>query len=113
MHDRLSRMQNPISSRVLGNSPSQCLKVGVVTETYLPEINGVARTLSRLIQNLEQKGHSVHMIRPQQGRCDVGDRRSIDFTTLVQGIPIPWYRSLRAGWPSFYKIYSLSIDNSW
>ena len=98
-------MQNPNNSRALGERPGQRLKVGVVTETYLPEINGVARTLSRLIRNLEKKGHSVHMVRPQQGRRDVGDCHSIDTTTLVQGIPIPWYRSLRAGWPSFMKLF--------
>ena len=33
------------------------LRVAVVTETYPPEVNGVAATISRVVAGLRQRGH--------------------------------------------------------
>lgn len=35
------------------------LKISVVTETYPPDINGVAMTLSRIVNGLVQNGHDI------------------------------------------------------
>ena len=43
------------------------LRLGLVTETYPPEINGVALTIARWIEGLRQRGHSVHLVRVRQG----------------------------------------------
>ena len=37
----------------------------LVTETFPPEVNGVAMTLGRLVRGLRQRGHVVDIIRPQ------------------------------------------------
>jgi hypothetical protein len=37
------------------------IRVCVVTETYPPEINGVAMTLSRLEDGLHARGHAVSL----------------------------------------------------
>lgn len=86
------------------------LHVVVVTETYPPEINGVARTLQRTVRFLANRGHHVELIRPRQpsdretadkdaaGRMDVD--AAIDARVGIQlthGIPIPMYRDLRMG----------------
>ena len=80
------------------------MKLALVTETYPPEINGVAMTLSRLVSGLAARGHSVEVIRPRQ----MGEARSADGTFtesngvvhwLVPGVPIPLYKSLRIGLP--------------
>src|SRR6267143_1080393 len=71
------------------------LRVAVVTETYPPEINGVARTVG-LVAALEQRfDHEVQLIRPRQGAERVS---SVDRTLrLVAGFPIPFYRHLQIG----------------
>jgi glycosyltransferase involved in cell wall biosynthesis len=68
--------------------------IAVVTETYAPEINGVALTLGRLVQGLRDHGHSVSIIRPRHPR----DRHSED--TLVGGVPLPVYKGLQLGLPA-------------
>ena len=42
------------------------LRLAVVTETYPPEINGVALTVERTVGFLRARGHDVDLIRPQQ-----------------------------------------------
>jgi len=79
--------------------------LALVTETYPPEVNGVAMTLSRLAGGLSYRGHKVTVIRPrQQGEASGGPRihnaaHGID-QWLVAGWPIPFYKSLRVGAPS-------------
>jgi len=70
--------------------------VCVVTETYPPEINGVALTLERLVRELRARGHAVSVVRPRQGVADDADRE----TTLVRGLPVPGYHHVRVGLPA-------------
>lgn len=78
------------------------MKLALVTETYPPEVNGVAMTLSRLVGGLRARGHEVQVVRPRQlgevtdGASKSGDERE-DF--LVPGIAIPFYAALRIGLP--------------
>jgi glycosyl transferase family 4 len=66
--------------------------VAIVTETYPPEINGVALTLARLTDGLRARGHRVSIVRPRR-RGDTADAQTI----LTAGLPIPGYRGLRFG----------------
>jgi glycosyltransferase involved in cell wall biosynthesis len=75
------------------NAPA--LHVALVTETYPPEINGVALTLARLVEGLRERGHRVQLIRPRQGALDVATADE----TLVPGLQIPGYPGLRFGLP--------------
>ena len=54
-----------VENFVPANAP---LRIAVVTETWPPEVNGVALTLSRLIQELSQRQHTIQLIRPRQDR---------------------------------------------
>jgi glycosyltransferase involved in cell wall biosynthesis len=77
----------------------KALRISMVTETYPPEINGVAMTLSQLAGQLASKGHHVQLVRPKQpveGETDL----HIAETVRVSGMPIPGYRELRFGLPS-------------
>src|SRR5882672_401328 len=47
------------------------LRVAVVTETYPPEVNGVARTVGLMVEALIERGHEVQLVRPRQGRESV------------------------------------------
>ena len=44
----------------------QRFKIAVVTETYPPDINGVAHTLSKIVEGLQTRGHDLWLIRPKQ-----------------------------------------------
>lgn len=68
----------------------------VVTETYPPEINGVANTMYQLVTGLRALGHQVLLVRPRQA----ADRATpVQDVLLVPGLPIPGYRGLRFGLP--------------
>src|SRR5471030_1169627 len=42
------------------------LRIACVTETYPPEVNGVAMTIARLVQSLRERQHTVQVVRPRQ-----------------------------------------------
>ena len=73
------------------------LRVALVTETYAPEINGVAKTLGRLAAGLAARGHRVRVVRPRQKHEKTGALP--DGTLLTPGLPIPRYPDLRFGLP--------------
>lgn len=72
------------------------LSIDFVTETFPPEINGVAMTVSQLVQGLRARGHRVGIVRPRQGRDDAGDGQDL----VVSGLPMPGYPGLRFGLPA-------------
>lgn len=76
------------------------LRIAVVTETWPPEVNGVAMTLSKLIQHLGQRHHSIQLIRPRQNKLDEGHEETGWSELLLRGLPIPRYPQLKLGLPS-------------
>lgn len=76
------------------------LRVALVTETYPPEINGVAMTLGRMVDGLLARGHRVHLVRPRQHPAEaLREREALD-ESLVQGMSIPRYAGLKFGLPA-------------
>ena len=76
------------------------LHVAVVTETWPPEVNGVAMTLGRMVQGLLARGHRVSLTRPRQHAYDMASPAPRLTTTLVRGLPIPGYAGLKFGLPA-------------
>lgn len=76
------------------------LHIALVTETYPPEINGVAMTLGRLVGGLRARGQRVSLTRPRQP----GDGASGGDEQLVTGIPIPGYAGLNFGLASKHRL---------
>src|SRR5882672_6779735 len=72
------------------------LRVAIVTETYPPEINGVARTVGLMVEALCERGHEVQLIRPRQ-RAERASPDGGPEEKLVPGLPIPFYRHLQMG----------------
>lgn len=71
------------------------LHITLVSETFPPEINGVANTLGRLADGLRQRGHRVQVLRPRQ---------AVDLATppgpqvlLSRGWSLPGYPGLQWG----------------
>lgn len=75
------------------------LRISLVTETFPPEINGVAMTISRLMKELGKAGHELQLVRPTQSNDTAIPRLSAE-TIRVAGISIPGYRQLRFGLPA-------------
>jgi len=91
------------------------MRLALVTETFPPEVNGVAMTLNRLVSGLRGRGHVVTVIRPKprwsvrraakrepQGRTPSADRE-----VHVLGCPIPGYPELQFGRPAQGKLRKL------
>lgn len=78
------------------------LKIAIVTETWPPEVNGVALSLMHLCRGLQRQGHKILLIRPNQ------TVQSVEFSPnkecLVTAQSIPKYPSLQFGWPQFLKV---------
>lgn len=72
------------------------MRISYVTETYPPEINGVALTVDRFVRGLRARGHGVDLVRPRQPHEQECDSRT---EWRSPGIPIPMYRDLRIGLP--------------
>jgi glycosyltransferase involved in cell wall biosynthesis len=70
--------------------PWRPLRLLLVTETFPPEVNGVARTLGRWVEAFRARGHAVAVVRPRQR----GEPRG---PGQVHGLPLPFYPRLRFG----------------
>lgn len=77
----------------------QARHIALVTETFPPEINGVAGTLGNLCRELIQRGHRVTIIRPFQRDEPPGGHDSLygERALRVRGLPLPGYPELRFG----------------
>jgi len=79
------------------------LRIAVVTETYAPEVNGVALSAARFVEGLRRREHEIQLVRPRQDQ-DSSDRASgmhdaLGQDILTHGVPIPRYPGLRLGLP--------------
>jgi glycosyltransferase involved in cell wall biosynthesis len=82
------------------NLTSHEVKLALVTETFPPEINGVAMTFGVVARELGRRGHTVTVYRPR--RSDLpGDASHPEFREVpLPGLPIPGYALLRLGLPA-------------
>lgn len=76
------------------------LRIAMVTETYPPEVNGVAATISRVVDGLRRQGHELQLVRPRQDCADKATDAEAFVEVLMRGLPIPRYPQLRMGLPS-------------
>ncbi|BBH44359.1 glycosyltransferase family 4 protein [Pseudomonas sp. KU43P] len=82
------------------NTPA--LRITLVSETFPPEINGVANTLGRLSDGLRQRGHHVEIVRPRQaGEAPVDND---PYLLLCRGWALPGYPGLQWGEVSMHSL---------
>jgi len=89
----------PITFQNLPTS-KQVMRITVVTETYPPEINGVAMTIGRMVSALQQRDHQIQLIRPRQNDLDVPFHDDHIEEVLQRGMSIPRYDGLKMGLPA-------------
>ncbi|GCL62891.1 glycosyl transferase [Rubrivivax pictus] len=78
------------------------LHIAVVTETYPPEVNGVALTVARLVRGLQARGHRLQLVRPRPRLDAPPDSQASGLLDELQlpGLPIPRYPQLTMGLPA-------------
>jgi glycosyltransferase involved in cell wall biosynthesis len=80
-------------------------RITIVTETYAPEVNGVAHTLSTLVSGMRARGIQVQIIRPRQHKHDTQEHNTQEPDTLtLPGLPIPNYPEMKFGLPYYRRV---------
>lgn len=80
------------------------MKLAFVTETFPPEINGVAMTFGVIARELGRRGHDVTVYRPRRRDLPPATTHPEFRTVALPGIPIPGYPLLRLGLPAGGKL---------
>lgn len=72
------------------------MKIAIVTDAWLPQVNGVVTTLLELKQGIESHGHAVQMIEPS------------DFRRF----PCPGYREIELAWRPGKRVAQMLADGA-
>src|SRR5690606_27542731 len=83
-------------TRTLAQTGEPRMHYAIVSETYPPEVNGVALTVQALEQGLRARGHDVDVIRPRQPGATAATAGEL----LVRGVRLPRYPGLQFGLPA-------------
>lgn len=78
------------------------MRVIIVTDTFPPDINGVARTLSTLGEGLERRGHEVKVVTTVEATAPGGLKREV-----MHSMPLPGYPGLRLGFASLRQMLEI------
>ena len=78
------------------------MRVAIITESFPPDVNGVAHCVLRVAETLAARGHQPLVIAPQPPRgAPLADTGSFPYPVVrVPAVPVPGYRSFRLGLPS-------------
>ncbi|MFC7336892.1 glycosyltransferase [Haloferula chungangensis] len=69
------------------------MRIDIITDTYAPDVNGVAMTIGRLVEGLRGRGHLVHVIRSGE------DSSASTGQTSTRFLRMPGYKEVRIGLP--------------
>ncbi|BAU57705.1 glycosyltransferase [Halorhodospira halochloris] len=78
----------------LHRKESPLRRISIVSETYAPESNGVATTLSHIAAGLRRDGTAVDLVVPRHPARPYGYDKDLH---SVSGLPIPGYSQVRCG----------------
>ena len=79
------------------------MRYSIVTETYPPEVNGVALTVQSKEHGLRARGHEVDVVRPRQEAQQAAAAHEL----LTRSAQIPGYPGMRFGFPSHRALRAL------
>ncbi len=72
------------------------MRVAIVTESFLPSVNGVARSVQRVVDHLEATGHQALVVTPGRGP----ERYSRTPVVRLRSVPLPMCRDFPVGVPT-------------
>ncbi|HEV2579329.1 MAG TPA: glycosyltransferase family 1 protein [Ktedonobacteraceae bacterium] len=67
------------------------MRVAIITENFLPKLDGVTRTLARLLEHLQQQGHRALLLGPESGMEHYAEAEIVG----TAGLPLPFYPELK------------------
>jgi glycosyltransferase involved in cell wall biosynthesis len=67
------------------------MRVAIITENFLPKLDGVTRTLVRLLEHLQTRGHQALLLGPESGMDYYAGAEVIG----TAGLPFPFYPELK------------------
>ncbi|PXX95520.1 glycosyltransferase family 4 protein [Halomonas sp. LBP4] len=83
------------------------MRICLVSETWSPDINGVAHTLGQLGRELHRHDHALQLIRPRPVAADAPRAEGMEAELRVRAVPLPGYREVRFGLPATRAIVRL------
>src|SRR5579883_2197976 len=72
------------------------MRIALVTENFLPKLDGVTRTLAMLLEHLQRQGHKAIVLGPEGALRSYAGARVFG----APGFPIPFYPELRFLFPA-------------
>jgi phosphatidylinositol alpha 1,6-mannosyltransferase len=85
------------------------MRIAIITESFLPTVNGVTNSVARVTEQLEVAGHQVLVIAPGRGPERFSDTRVVRTASL----PLPGYQSIPVGLPgttTFAELEAFGAD---
>ena len=77
------------------------MRIAIITESFPPDVNGVAHCVVRVAENLVRKGHQPLVIAPESARCAADADHQLPYPVeRVPSVPLPGYPTFRLGLPS-------------
>ncbi len=67
------------------------MRIAIITENFLPKLDGVTRTLARLLEHLQANGHEALLLGPDSGMEKYAGAELIG----TAGLPFPFYPELK------------------
>ena len=67
------------------------MRVAIITENFLPKLDGVTRTLARLLEYLQDNGHPALLLGPDSGMQEYAGAEVVG----TAGFPLPFYPELK------------------
>jgi phosphatidylinositol alpha 1,6-mannosyltransferase len=76
------------------------MRVAIITESFPPDVNGVAHCVLRVAELLTSHGHHPLVIAPQPPKASRDEKTSYPFPVVrVPAVPLPGYPGFRLGLP--------------
>lgn len=77
------------------------MRIAIITESFPPDVNGVAHCVVRVAEHLSRNGHHPLVIAPESARATLGADRQFPYPVeRVPSLPLPGYPTFRIGLPS-------------
>jgi 1,2-diacylglycerol 3-alpha-glucosyltransferase len=77
------------------------MKIGLFTDSFYPEINGVATSCLNLQRELQRRGHEVHVFAP---KCTGWEEHQSDYVHYINSAPFLMLKDRNVAFPGLFTI---------